>query len=314
MATSAAQPPGHLSEVFRFLSSCSPAHTRAYDAFQSPYYTFNGRRPNGIAAPAVATASGAVDLPNGTTTTRTPTASPPRRLPPLTPRALSAASAAAPASSTVAPLPQPASPVLSAHDAHGPSSPSPATPPPPTMPVTNVADAAVAVPILQRTVPSPAVPKRKSQDGVARASFDTASVGSIELPVEQQPDVEFHSPSPRHIAATGSTFSSFRTTAERPKDLTSFTRLALHTVSGAAVESVGSNERSQSGANAAASPSAHHVSFGDVGASGKARSCPVASQVERRSSQLFLNGESLPSFPGARRVSLRRPVFDEDED
>lgn len=318
---STAPRPSHLSEVFHYLSSSSPSRgarrstARAYQSFQSSYYTFYGTRhsgtevsgtlPDAVASQTATTAA--------TTTVRQPLA------PPVSaPRSSSSAPAVLPREETK----------LENHTAAAhrlPSSPSApaspteaqrlAVPPLPSIPP-------AAPPTLQHTVPSPVALRQRSVDRPADLDLDIASVGSIELPVEQQPDTEFLSPMARQVcvqtpSATRSSeqSSSFRNglSSERPKALIGGEKLSFH-VMGNADDGVDVHEHSQSGSHAVSFTGAPRVAFEDVGAIRKVRSFSVASLKDRNSSLVFSTGEGSSTFPGTRRVSLRRPIFDEDDD
>ncbi|KPI85454.1 hypothetical protein ABL78_5475 [Leptomonas seymouri] len=318
MTMPALQPPDYLSEVFRFLSSSSRTGGKeqkcSYRSFQSPYFPFCGfRYDNGnqsVAGDANAntstnSSSGIPERSSLHVTCDGSKVAPKLKLPPLgfrcSPVVPTAARAKAGTSEKAESL------LVNRVPTHSLLSKDEALP-------------ALHPAVLDHNLPSmkPSV-KRIIAEGKGELNV---SIGSIELPVEQKPDSKFLAPiygegcwPCSNTAPTVSTIPrGIVRTAVRERCLIS-SKKSVPCRAGNGNGNVGVlNRPLQSIRHAASSFASHHVS---IVAPDPLKNLPnLCGGVfgEHHESLVFEKVPSCRGLPAVRRVSLRRPVFDEGDD
>jgi hypothetical protein len=334
MTTRAARPPEHLSEVFQYLSCDGRNGERpsggVYEPFLSSYYTFRTSIQHDKTAEDVkvavptATASLAATTVSANSVsesdkchsgaTKCASASHAelkQEAPPLAPRNLSVAAAAAGVAkdSTTSAL------RTASLSLHLPS-------PPPS----RFLSSAGAVPAFERTMPGPLSSslQRTLSSGTAKHEL-CDSVGSIEFPAEQQPDSEFLSPTSRQEFVSCSNVPLLGASPplyaipppDKPKELSSLYRTSRHGSESPTPQAAETHtwvRRTSEPPFSRTCAAACHLSISCSETVKVARSCSAAALAGRRVSPVFLAEGSLQTFPGMRRVSLRRPVFDAEDD
>ncbi|KPA86320.1 hypothetical protein ABB37_00533 [Leptomonas pyrrhocoris] len=318
---SAVSPPGHLSEVLRFLSSTRRAqvqhNVQAYNAFHSSFYNFlSVSKDNGESFVAAATNTRSTttivvstELPTAISLNVTCTEA--KNAPYLKASPLARQSSSAVSGTPYVEVNANKKCKETLHPQHR-------SPPPPL----SSDDAPLAI---QRTATFCDLPSKKSPS--TRSAADSvdelnASIGSIELPAEQQPDGEFLSPSIRQELISSSNVAfvssewSFRAerAAGKPKALSGFAKPPTLNAVGAKTGKGDTNEFSHSASCGASFSAPRRIFIVEPMPMEEAQGSAVTPVSGQCCSQVFQDEGSLPTFPGMRRVSLRRPVFEEDDD
>lgn len=308
MATPASHSPDYLSEVFRFLSARrrSVVRTRgqAYTPFQSSFHAVHSTLQDTATLPVRTTNTATDQEETGRPATKTVSQS---KEPPSAFQSFSTAPPAARREASE----------IKVADYAAATRPQRSSPPP-------LFSSDRALPSFERSAPhSPSqVPLSWSFDRRKALDLDD-SVGSFEFPMEQQPDGEFLSPVLRQeFASTSKTPLTSEASlqhagraAGNARELGSLGNVPSRD-SETGTEGGETNDCLTSVNHAASFPcSRRHASIPVLEAAAKAaRSCSLASLLEQHCAQLFLADDSPHSFPGTRRVSLRRLVFDTDDD
>ena len=301
MATPASHSPDYLSEVFRFLSARRRAVVRtrgqAYTPFQSSFHAVHSTLQDTATLPVRTTNTATDQEETGRPATKTVSQS---KEPPL---AFQSFSTAPPAARREASK-------VKVADYAAATRPQRSSPPP-------LFSSDHALPSFERSVPHSAaqVPLSWSFDRRKALDLDD-SVGSFEFPTEQQPDGEFLSPVLRQeFASTSKTPLASAASLQHAGRAAGNAR-ELGSLGNVPSRDSETNDCLTSVNHAASFPcSRRHASIPVLEAAAKAaRSCSLASLLEQHGAQLFLADDSPHSFPGTRRVSLRRLVFDTDDD